>query len=283
VIVLGFLVLITILIVAFFSSVTTEYSSATSAAAGSTGRELAEASVQLVMGQIRQASSLGPNVAWASQPGMIRTYGLPYTYKASSSPLYYYKLYSSDNMVVDTQGDLTSFDPSSDVPANWYSNPALFTDLNAPVTGSTGTTYPIMDPAAANLVSGYPMVEGFSITGAPTATGTTPNPAPMPVKWIYVLRDGTLTAPIADDSTGTTADFTNAAQTPTDDNPIVGRIAFWTDDETCKLNLNTACGGTYWEQPMFASDIDLAFSRYKPVAKEYNRYPGHPATTETMF
>ena len=290
VIVLGFLVLITILAVAFFSSVTTEYSSASSAAAGSTARELADASVQLVMGQIRQATSLGTSVAWASQPGMIRTYGIgsPPNCDASSSPLYYYKLYSSDNMVVDMSAD-ANFDPASDVSATWYSNPAVFTDLNAPITNSSNSTsgnstYPIMDPAAADTVSGYPMVEGFSITNPPkdpTATGSTQNPAPMPVKWIYVLRNGELTAPTAD-STGNTADFASSAKPPTADNPIVGRIAFWTDDETCKLNLNTACGGTFWDTPRFTTSMELNFSRYKPAAKEYPRFPGHPATTSLV-
>ena len=292
VIVLAFLVLITVLIVAFLSSVTTEYSTATTSAAGATGRELADASVQLVMGQIRQATSLGSNVAWASQPGMIRTYGSGTlgSYTASSAPLAYYKLYSSDNMVVDPTA-VGSFAPSNDVPGDWNSRPAVFTDLNAPVTSAAGTlNYPIIDPRAADVPAGKsdPMVEGFSITGAPTApvstTNPTPNLAPMPTKWIYVLRDGTLTAPVDADSTATVADFKNAStdKKPTVDNPIVGRIAFWTDDETCKLNLNTACGGTYWEDPMFSSDIDLAFSRYKPVANEFNRYPGHPATTSLL-
>ena len=289
VIVLGFLVLITVVIVAFLTSVSTEHSTASIAAAGATGKELADASVQLVIGQIRQATSMGPNVAWASQPGMIRTYGSGGTgsYTASSSPLAYYKLYSSDNMVVDS-ASISSFVPRDDVNDNWYNQPAVFTDLNAPVTSSAGTlNYPIMDPGAADIPSGKsdPMVEGFSITSAPTAavsaTNPTPNPAPMPAKWIYVLRDGTLTAPIDADSTATAAEFKNASagKIPTADNPIVGRVAFWTDDETCKLNLNTACGGTYWDTPRFTTCMELNFSRYKPAAKEYYRFPGHPATT----
>ncbi|MEI8309271.1 MAG: Verru_Chthon cassette protein A [Verrucomicrobiota bacterium] len=292
VIVLGFLVLITVVIVAFLTSVSTEHSTASSAAAGATGREMADASVQLVMGQIREATSLGSNVAWASQPGMIRTYGSggAGSYTASSSPLAYYKLYSSDNMIVDS-ASVSSFNPASDAPKGWDGQPAVFTDLNAPVTSSSNiTSYPIMDPAAADIPSGKsdPMVEGFSInaTTTPTATASTTNPipnrAPMPVKWIYVLRDGTQTAPSG--GNGTIADFSNApaGKKPTADNPIVGRIAFWTDDETCKLNLNTACGGNPWDPPMFTTTMDMQFSRYGPAKNEFTRYPGHPATTSLL-
>ena len=284
VIVLCMLVLISGIVVAFFSSVSSEYLTAKSASAGANGKELADSTVQIVMSQIRQATSKGSNVCWASQPGMIRTYGLGTAgnYTASSAPLAFYKLYSSGTMVVSG----TSFTPEKDIPSStWPQQPALYTDLNAPVAGTSGTSYPIIDPRAANIVSGTnSLVEGFSITTsgsnpAPVATtGTNPNPVPMPVKWIYVLRDGTLITPDAA-SSGSSAVFTTGTTVPTTTNPIVGRVAFWTDDETCKLNLNTACGGTYWEQPVFASDMDLAFSRYKPVAKEYNRYPGHPATT----
>ena len=294
VIVLGFLALITVVIVAFLTSVSTEHFTASSAAAGATGREMADASVQLVMGQIREATSLGPNVAWASQPGMIRTYGSggAGSYTASSSPLAYYKLYSSDNMIVDS-ASVGSFNPASDAPRGWDSQPAVFTDLNAPVTSSSNSTsYPIMDPAAADIPSGKsdPLVEGFSInaTTTPTATASTTNPipnrAPMPVKWIYVLRDGTQTAPSGGNSSGTIADFSNApaGKKPTADNPIVGRIAFWTDDETCKLNLNTACGGNPWDPPMFTTTMDMQFSRYGPAKNEFTRYPGHPATTSLL-
>ena len=292
VIVLGFLVLITVVIVAFLTSVSTEHSTASSAAAGATGREMADASVQLVMGQIREATSLGPNVAWASQPGMIRTYGSggAGSYTASSSPLAYYKLYSSDNMIVDSAA-VSSFDPASDAPKGWDSQPAVFTDLNAPVTSSsTSTSYPIVDPRAADAVNGYSMVEGFSInaTTTPTATASTTNPipnqAPMPVKWIYVLRDGTQTAPAGGNGTGNIADFSNApaGKKPTADNPIVGRIAFWTDDETCKLNLNTAAGGVPWDAPTYTAGMELHYSRYKPVKDEFARYPGHPATTSLV-
>src|SRR5438874_118205 len=105
ILVLGFLLLITGLIVAFFTSVTTELSSSKTYANGATAKQLADSAVQAVIGQISLATSGSANQpnAWASQPGMIRTYD------NTGAPLDYYKLYSSDNLVV-TLGDIPSFD-----------------------------------------------------------------------------------------------------------------------------------------------------------------------------
>ena len=62
-----------------------------------------------------------------------------------------------------------------------------------------------------------------SVVGVSTDTGA----VTMPVAWLYQLQDGTL----GPASSGTAA------------NPIVARIAFWADDDTCKININTAgCG-----------------------------------------
>lgn len=51
----------------------------------------------------------------------------------------------------------------------------------------------------------------------------------MPVKWVYVREDG--------------SQVFNSASVPTYDpagSPIVGRYAFWADDQSCRLNLNVA-------------------------------------------
>ena len=72
---------------------------------------------------------------------------------------------------------------------------------------------------------------------------------PMPVRWIYVLRDGSLTTPVGI-GTGKNgniqASFSGATNPPTKKNPIVGRVAFWTDDDTSKLNVNVA-GGSFFD------------------------------------
>jgi hypothetical protein len=57
-------------------------------------------------------------------------------------------------------------------------------------------------------------------------------PGPNEPRSLYVLRDGSMSSRDGD---------------ATSENPIVGRTAFWSDDETKKLNLNTASEGTYWD------------------------------------
>ena len=110
-----------------------------------------------------------------------------------------------------------------------------------------------------------------------------------------------------------------AAQIPTKDNPIAGRIAFWTDDETCKVNINTAGGfstkdlnkiktlpaatleasyaGSFWDTPRVNTQFDRqkrvksntdtdpgglkvgGLGLCQPPRNEFQRYPGHPSTT----
>ena len=288
IIVLTFLALLTGLVVAFFSNITTESAATSVQTDTATTRQLADSTVQVVMGQILQATSLGSGVAWASQPGMIRTWGNP-NGTASANLLTNYKLYSSDQMTV------TNNNWTNDAPSTWAVAPALYTDLNSPIVstigGVTNTNYPILSGNGLGSNAGVltyltnaggsnqPLIEGFGITTPPVAKNTTSfitNQIPMPVKWLYVLQNGTLVAP--DSSSMTNATFTASTNPPSATNPIVGRIAFWTDDETCKLNINTAAGGNPWMPPSFESTFDLYLSRYQPAPFEFNRYPGHPST-----
>ena len=288
VIVLCFLVIITGLVVAFLSSVTNEATATAASAAGVTTRSLADAAIQLDIAQIRDATAgfahasdgslnTASPVAWASQPGAIRTFDTNASSGNASGVAVggggaLYKLYTSTNMV-DTAGG----NPTNDLPASgWASNPALYVDLNSPVVSQGNTNYPILDPVLTNMVNGLPMVDGFSIsTNVPMLSGVSNNAA-MPVTWLYMLKNGTLIAP---DSGGTTKATFSGLNKPTSNNPIVGRIAFWTDDETCKLNINTASEGSFWATPSFSTSADQAFAQFPPGALEFNRYPGHPAST----
>lgn len=375
VIVLGFLVIITALAVAFFTSVTTELKASRNFAGGVTTRQLADSAVQIVMGQIADATTRGltsgglGTEAWASQPGMIRVFN------QAGAPDAYYLLYSYDDMV-KTGSTLTGsngfWDPAQDLYTNgkqWDTLPAVWTDLNAPVmswdyVASPGSTaanpnyswqevprFPIVDPRAfsdPSLSTSTPApsgaynsawannkVEGFwydapdnQVDGIVGPGGSSPNSQrlPMPVKWIYVLKDGTLTTPTSwtagSGTSGPTATFSytgaQANMVPSQTNPIVGRMAFWTDDETCKLNLNTAAGfinnpndlpngytdpttyaGSFWDTPRYYTQFDYGNPYYpgqggpagtpKPgggglalcqlLQNEFQRYPGHPATT----
>ena len=290
VLVLGFLVVLSGIILAFFSSVTAESSASTAYSDGASAVMLADSTVALAQAQIRDAtrgqSASEPVLAWASQPGAIRTY----TGKGKAESVY--KLYSAEDMVVKA----SEFTPSSEaIPDDWNSpkNDDFYTDLNAPVKNVAGTLiYPVVDPLASNPTydpQQASFVEGFSITKPPAyiasqAASTTNNPAPMPVKWLYLLEDGKLVAP----KLGASGDVEIENADPK--NPIVGRVAFWTDDETAKVNINTASEGVYWDVPRFYSLEDFgknqgtnvsvpSLALCQPAQKEFQRYPGHPATT----
>nr|MDQ3622361.1 Verru_Chthon cassette protein A [Verrucomicrobiota bacterium] len=303
VVVLCFLVLLTALIVAFFSSVQTELTGARSYADGVTARQLSQTVTNVVMAQIRDATQTfqipgtpgSGRLAWASQAGLIRTYG------EDGKQVRAFKLYSALDMV-DVAGGPA---PGSDIADGWPGMPAHYTDLNSPVLVQEDTglgqirradgriyyaDYPIVNPLANP-------VEGFAITAPPGYNGpavpvpatydpsippdpsSTGNPAPMPVAWIYVLQDGRLVAPDQSATATRTAKFpgTPGKPGPIRANPIVGRIAFWTDDETCKVNLNTASEGTYWDTPRVSTNEDRALAKYQPAQREFQRYPGHPA------
>ncbi|MBN8708435.1 MAG: hypothetical protein BGO12_15675 [Verrucomicrobia bacterium 61-8] len=271
VIVLASLIFLAALALAFFSTVHTELQSSKSYAEGASSRLLAQSAVNLAISQInagtRGVDNTGAPLAWASQPGMIRTYD------AAGKPAGWYKLFTSSAMT-----GTGAFDPYSDtekVPSDWARQTAIFTDLNQPMTSGTKTIYPILDPGAKGNV------EGFDISpDAPIAGGSGSNPAPMPVRWLYVLADGTVVAPQSD-AGGIKAVVAGA----TDANPITGRIAFWADDESCKLNINTSSEGVFTDTPRAYSTDDFNLAVYQPAQHEYQRYPGHPAMTSlsTVF
>ena len=305
----GFALLLTLIIVSFAAAIAVlflvsarqERTGTDSYAQGSRVRQLADTAVNIVMGQINNATREGTAatpISWASQPGMIRTYNN--TGHLSNA----YKLYSWNNMVESTSST-PAFDPYAAAelpPAGWSANTALYTDLNAPVQSSNGTNkvwvYPIVDPNIANTSStvgtattsnnsagitwDFPNEISYgTTTTTPTnypGAGTDPsaNPLPMPVQWCYILQDGTWTFP--DASSTTKATFTGN-NPPTATNPIVGRIAFWTDDETCKVNLNTAGEGAYWDWPKAASQDEMQFAGNPPVKGEFYRISGHPGST----
>ena len=273
IIVLASLIFISALSVAFLVSMRSKLAISKSGSDSSEVKMLAETAVNIAISQVRDATKMsGQNsLAWASQPGMIRLYN------SAGSAAGYYKLYSADTMVA-TSGAFNSGTnaPSDLIPAAWASSPAIFTDLNAPAfvrdpldPTKTIPIFPIVDSAAATALG----VQGFSLVG--TVPGaTTSQPSPMPVKWLYVLEDGSLHTADPALSSGTKAIIPAA----TAQNPIVGRIAFWTDDETCKVNVNTASEGTFWATPRFNTTGDRQLAASQPARGEYQRYPGHPAT-----
>ena len=154
VLVLGFLVIISALAVAFFASVTTELRASRNFQSNVNTRQLQDSVVNIVEGQIRQATVVDPNDlttqnrAWASQPGLIQTFG-DGNGGASASLLKSFKLYSSNMMTLDKAV------PAADYESTWDASPALWTDLNSPVMDVDPTNpsnllprFPIIDPRA---------------------------------------------------------------------------------------------------------------------------------------
>ena len=285
IIVLAILVIVTGIVVAFLSSISHETAGTAAASTAITTRNLADSAIQLTIAQIRDATdgsdTNGNLTGWASQPGAIRVFST-----TNNGTAVVFKLYSSD-----TLRSPDGFNPSNDLaPAGWWTNPGVWVDLNSPVSNSVLKTniYPIMDPGLAmydpttGATNSNNYVDGFYIqTNLSQNPGYYSNsPAAMPVEWLYMLRNGTLIAPDAT-STPTNTTFTNVANSanrPSQTNPIVGRIAFWADDETCKLNINTASEGVPWDPPTFMSLEDVGFQNYAPAGNEYNRFLGHPAS-----
>ena len=263
--------------------------------------------VNLVQAQINQATcpaTLGGTSAWASQPGAIRVFD-----PAGDQQIY--RLYSANTLTTPntpTAYSLLSTDlPSTSYWQNWLAAPSVWVDLNAPVpyaiSGTTGNqvAYPILDPRnpSGGDFSNGTALDGFQVNpGVIGLTGST-QIAAMPVQWLYVLQDGTIVPPDLSQpgTAGTTVVLTGTAATAT--NPIVGRIAFWTDDDTCRLNINTAGDGTFWDSPRFSGNDEIGTPTNpggfaaggtliggrvwcQPANWEYQRYPGHPAMTSLL-
>ncbi|MEM8953362.1 MAG: Verru_Chthon cassette protein A, partial [Verrucomicrobiota bacterium] len=236
-------------------------------------RILTDLPASLVIAQIRAATEIEDTV-WASQPGAIRTL------ENNGDPGQIYKLYSAARMLAEDRIDALD----EDLDETWIDHPDVFADLNAPVargkSNDLSLHFPILDPRATTGIGSFSDegVEGFSydtsvIPGAVEAvsSGLTAR-LPMPVAWLYVLEDGTL-------GTLDKSGFFNGPNEASTSNPIVARIAFWTDDESCKVNINTAVEGSFWDTPRFNTVQERAFGKFQPVFGEYSRYPGHPATT----
>lgn len=306
--VVGTLALATILLMAIFSVTQTEYKATQSFAAAQSAKQLADAATAIVQAQIQNGHNTTASAArttHATQPGCVRVYRADGTFQEA------FKLYSSSQMAVKVPGALAEKNLSDGkdssgallLPLDWDSAPnsARFVDLNEPVvrpplvagTGAKPSVYfPIIDPRAGyNFLGsqtpspGTPttQVEGFSystglVNGVvdPASAGgdETRLRLPMPVEWIYLLQDGTMgTLNASNQFISATSGVTASAT-----NPIVGRIAFWADDESCKININTASEPTYAGNPYYFHARDKKWAHFPALSSEYQRYPGHPAT-----
>ncbi len=129
--------------------------------------------------------------------------------------------------------------------------------------------FPILDPRAHDLDK----IADFAYDEFPGNRES--ERLPMRIEWFYMLRDGLL------GSLNTSGEFTssNPKTKDRDRNPIVARIAFWTDEETNKININTAPERLPRTKPFAATEEGKRYAQIQPATNKVQRYPGHPATT----
>ncbi len=133
-------------------------------------------------------------------------------------------------------------------PTNWIINPGLLTTIQGPATT-------VQIPLSSNPSVAYPSTAQDAELNVPQLSGSgytiLPTAASMRVAWIPLLKDPS-TAP------GAT-------------NHIIGRYGFWIDDESSKININTAVG----------KPNTLNFTKLTPgiIAVNAATYPlGHPSS-----
>lgn len=289
--VLALLTLMTALAVSFLRMTAASSAADTSKAERERADGMRWTVTNLVTAQLSEANRLvfqngnaGEVVSWTTQPGAIRTYS-----NTNPANNRLFKLYSS------AVPQITGIAPGStaallgkiedDLATDWRERPDEFTDLNLPVlTGGGEPNYPIADPGLWNGNRDSPEnVEGFtygpaaltkSIGGVDAAQGR----LPMPARWIYQLQDGTLGV-LTRDRKFQPLD-PNLKGALTRENPITGRMAWWADDESCKINLNTASVPAVWDTPRTTSLEDVWLAKTQPLSGEWQRCPGHPATVD---
>ncbi len=194
VITLWILVLVTIVALGITDLVRLERSASASHFERMQASEFARMGVESVSAAILK-STADPNYTWITTPGQI------------------YRGTDALNAASPTQTFASVPIPlSSGFPTNLTPSPDYLTPPNLNVTTFSDSTRHVI-------------TEGNDASSTPTV----PVPLSMPLKWIYVLEDGTL-------DTSETPNTTNAA------NPIVGRYAYWADDESSRMNVNLAWG-----------------------------------------
>ncbi len=302
--VLGVVTLATILIMALFSVSDAEYRASKVYAEGNSARHLADSAIAIVQAQIQTAATGGSSgqkpTIWATQPGGVRTYN------ASGQFIEGRTLFSSSNMVTTGTGSNAesrfTFGSANSprIDPTWTSKPDQWVDLNQPVLraiaggpdgGSVEVTFPVLDPRARlESATGQP-IEGFdyderapgagqAVPGVVKSGRDTELRCPMPVEWLYVLKDGTVgTVSVAGGGDNAVARWSSTSGSlPSEENPIVGRVAFWADDESTKINVNASGEPSPWLPPTVYHNRDLCYSNYQPVVAETYRFPGHPHT-----
>ena len=137
---LGFVVLLSAMIVAFFCTTSNTRRETSVYEAGVEVKQLADIATNVVIGQIADATRSwevppatpgalggGARLTFATQPGMIRTYD------EKGRPGRAFKLYSSATMVTPAGKEwMAATELDNEVPPDWPTKPALYADMNVP-------------------------------------------------------------------------------------------------------------------------------------------------------
>jgi uncharacterized protein (TIGR02600 family) len=263
---LAVLALLGVLMLSLLVSASLDQKSAGSHLSMITAKNAAATGVNLVMAQLHSAEQREGIIS--TQPGMARV-------QLDDQTSVSYKLYSAQTMRAENV--IPSESLAQEIPMDWDERPDEFVDLNRPIIVVGKKKFPIFDPTSA------PEVEGFENRAVAAGYATDSASLPMPVRWLYLLKNGQVVAMENKIIAGAS-----------EENPPIARVGFWTDDECCKINLNTAGSGLYWDTPRGrGNDFEMgAFSAGSntlplvtrtglaasiPGVREYQRYPGHPA------
>lgn len=270
VVTVSLLALMLILVVSLMETTQVGYKAAVLVSAKDEARLHGQDAVNVALAQLRSATeetfTNGLPKPWTSQPGAVRVHRMDGALEKV------YKLYTAAAMQAERPENL-----EKDVPDDWAERAAEFVDLNAPVRTREGELrFPVVDPRAWTT-DPLTAVEGFEYAEVKGAVGASAETAdekrlPMPVRWLYKLQDGTL-GTLTEEGKFQGSDGEEASAL----NPVVSRFAFWVDDETAKVNVNTAAEGSYWDTPRADTDQERALAKTVPSRLEYMRQAGHPA------
>ena len=212
-IVLAFIVIISVLVVGFSESMRLLRPTSASHLERARADQFAWSGVERVIATLNQHTA-DTNRNWASQPGQLIVGDLV-------------NLNAADTNKVDTRKVLSSFVPL-------HSGASTNTDPNL------------------NVVT-YRDTNSHLLTEKTDASGSA---IPMQVDWIYVANDGEPSRVLQTNSASTNAYIwiPNVKYKPDPaTNPIVGRFAYWADDESSKINYNIAWKRSGNTSPMLAA------------------------------
>jgi hypothetical protein len=140
---------------------------------------------------------------------------------------------------------------------------------------NAGVTHPLIPLSSLNAAGAtdFDFNQNFWVTGD-NGEFTVPANSQINVGWIYVADDGTMAPP---------GPYPIPQPLPPQTRPIVGRFAFWVDDEASKININTAGHSWTTTDPYGASDplaVELSQLVYPSLAPPLQPLSAYAADIE---